>query len=176
MRSWPLFAAGMILMAGCIEAETEAAAPMVEPVSEGPVAEPVVASYELVLTAVKTPVNNANSGGQNCLMFGDRGMITGTATVTWAHEPGMPEMELVLTGADDLQFRTGTGEIVLEIDAFEVGRDTGGSLLAWQASQGALAGAVVEVAATLELDLEFLPARAGGEFDPEDGWTCSVGH
>lgn len=176
MRVWPLVAACILFVAGCTEPEAEAEVPLAEALPEEPVAAPVMASYELLLTAVKTPVNNANSGGQNCLMFDDRGTITGTATVTWTPEPGMPEMELVLTGRDDLRFRTGTGEIVLEFQDFGVGGDVGESMLAWQASQGALAGAFVEVAATLALDLDFLPAESGSEFDPDDGWTCSVGH
>ena len=175
MRTLLLLAA--LVLAGCSSPEEPAAPAAVEPEPEAPVAEHVVASYEMLLTSVRTPANTYNMGGQNCLMLDDRGTITGTATVTWMPEPGMPEMELVLTGRDDLKFRTGDGEIVLEFQDFEAGSgQAGGSMLAWQASQGALAGAFVEKTGTLALDLQFVPEESDGEFDPEEGWTCSVGH
>lgn len=177
MRVWSLAAAFLFVLAGCSEPEAQPTPPVAEPEGEEPVPLEVMGSYEFVLTSVKTPVNGANSGGQNCLMLDDRGTINGTATITWTPEPGMPEMELLLMNQDDLIFRTGDGEIVLEFTDFVTGgKDGQGTMMVWQASQGALAGASFETAATLALDLEFLPEESGEEFSPEEGWTCSVGH
>ena len=169
----------LLLLAGCSEPDAEPVTAAAEPGPEEPSWQRFEATYDLTRSEVHTPASSSGMGGANgnCIMLDDDAVVSGTATVTWDPGPTDPEMELVLVGPDDLQFQTGDGEIVLELDNFTVeGEDLGGSALAWQVASSTAAGAVLELTGTLVVVFDVLLEDPEGEFTPDDNWSCSIGH
>ncbi|MEA3165830.1 MAG: hypothetical protein QOJ26_696 [Thermoplasmata archaeon] len=165
----------VLLVAGCASKEAPAPVPVADVVEDEPVWQHFEQTYPLKQTEVHVPVTSNASGG-NCVMLDDDALVDGTATVTWNPTVTTPEMELVLNGPDDLKFKTGDGKIVLDLHQVQVGGRRPGSALAWQISQGAVAGVVMDLEGTLVLSVDVLLDDPEQEFTPEDNWGCAIGH
>ena len=178
MRALAMAVASLfVILSGC-SAPEPTPAPAADPEPEGPAWQRFEASYSLVRTEVETPAISSGADSSNCVMLDDDALVNGTATVTWDPEPTDPEMELVLKGPDDVAFKAGKGEIVLELRGFRVeqAENLGGSPLAWQIPYSSVAGAVVERTATLAVAFDVLLDDPEDEFTPDEGWGCSIGH